>query len=375
MVVSATFGFSPDPPRMNLFESAQSRLRVLKDVNAPLYAPALYAEYIRAVELAGGELADQQKIFYGFRQYLTFERLCGEALERADAAERDARENRAAVQIDVVQGRHQLREMISGIRAGLDRTGISNAGRGGLVRAEVLLREAEIMSDAGRWLEARQKMEGAFAAARAADYERRERMSRFNDPQLIDKWDRWARETIHGSAQHSTKAILVVKSRNVCLLLDSGSVVRRYAADLGKNSAYDKSYRGDEATPEGKYKIIEKKGLGRSKFHKALLINYPNDEDVRSFRRSHRVGHLLPQSRLGGLIEIHGDGGRDKNWTQGCVALHNTDMDDLYSRVGPETPVTIVGNYSDFDLLAPGSRAGQPRESAAVEAYGATSLR
>jgi len=46
---------------------------------------------------------------------------------------------------------------------------------------------------------------------------------------------------------------------------------------------------------------------------------------------------------MGGLIEIHGNGGRGKDWTKGCVALRNSDMDDLFRRTSVGTPVTIVG--------------------------------
>ncbi|HSD26878.1 MAG TPA: L,D-transpeptidase, partial [Vicinamibacteria bacterium] len=62
-------------------------------------------------------------------------------------------------------------------------------------------------------------------------------------------------------------------------------------------------------------------------------------------------------------IEIHGEGGRGQNWTEGCVALSNPDIDDLYGRVGVGTRVTIVGgDGSDgafSDLLA---RVGDGRE-------------
>jgi hypothetical protein len=101
-------------------------------------------------------------------------------------------------------------------------------------------------------------------------------------------------------------------------------------------------------------KIIKKKGAGHSKYYKALLINYPNEEDIRLFRRARTLGLFLPRTRIGGLIEIHGDGGRDQNWTEGCVALTNSDMDDLFARVDVGTPVTIVGNASEVDRMAGG---------------------
>ena len=80
-----------------------------------------------------------------------------------------------------------------------------------------------------------------------------------------------------------------------------------------------------------------------SNYYKALALNYPNDEDRAEFDRLRRAGRIPRGTSLGGLIEIHGEGGRGRDWTKGCVALANQDMDDLFRRIGVGTPVTIVG--------------------------------
>jgi len=72
-------------------------------------------------------------------------------------------------------------------------------------------------------------------------------------------------------------------------------------------------------------------------------LNYPNDEDRAQFASLRRQGRIPSNASLGGLIEIHGEGGRGKDWTKGCVALANNDMDDLFRRAAVGTPVTIVG--------------------------------
>ena len=73
------------------------------------------------------------------------------------------------------------------------------------------------------------------------------------------------------------------------------------------------------------------------------MINYPNDEDRKNFLEARQKGWIPRRSRLGGLIEIHGEGGRKEDWTLGCVALRNPDMDRLFEQVQVGTPVTIVG--------------------------------
>ena len=81
-----------------------------------------------------------------------------------------------------------------------------------------------------------------------------------------------------------------------------------YDIGLGRFGLSDKMYSGDEATPEGRYKIIRK--FPNSTFYKALLIDYPNEEDRESFARGKRAGTIPVKAGIGGEIEIHG-GGKD----------------------------------------------------------------
>lgn len=350
-MIAAAVGLAPDPPQFRLLESAQTQGRVLREVDAPTYAPNEYDAYVRDLVRAKEELAAQNAKFYYSRQYLTFDRLSREAFEASVIAERAARENLSSLKLDVNRRIREVRDLAAGIRGRNNRIGMSPASRTRLTRAEVLVREAEILGESEDWHLSNERVLSALSFVRSAEQEQHERLGRYSNAELVKQWDRWVHETVEWSARTGSKAIVVVKSRNLCLLLDSGRVIRTYDADLGKNGVLDKSFRGDEATPEGRYKVIKKKGRGHSKYYKALLINYPNDEDIRSFRRARTLGLLSARSRLGGLIEIHGAGGRDLNWTQGCVALHNSDMDDIFSRAEIGTPVTIVGNFSGFDRM------------------------
>ena len=121
--------------------------------------------------------------------------------------------------------------------------------------------------------------------------------------------------------------------------------------------------QGDRATPEGRYRIVEKKDPGQSIYHRALLLDYPNAADRQHFAAAKRRGEIPRGSGIGGLIEIHGDGGRGQNWTDGCVALANGDMDDLFARVELGTRVTIVrGDGSDGAFSSLLARVKQPEE-------------
>ncbi|PIP70350.1 MAG: hypothetical protein COZ31_09250 [Nitrospirae bacterium CG_4_10_14_3_um_filter_44_29] len=78
-----------------------------------------------------------------------------------------------------------------------------------------------------------------------------------------------------------------------------------------------------------------------SRYHKALLINYPNEEDRKIFNDAKRKGLIPSRAGIGGLIEIHG-GGKD-GMTYGCVAMENKHIEELYNIIKAGTPVTIVG--------------------------------
>jgi murein L,D-transpeptidase YafK len=146
---------------------------------------------------------------------------------------------------------------------------------------------------------------------------------------------------------------VVDKVNHYADLYYDGRLKKRYRVDLGMSWLGDKVRRGDNATPEGKYKIIRKMGPSETRYYRALLLNYPNEEDRRQFVELKRKGQISGRADIGGSIEIHGHGGRGTDWTQGCVALANADMDDLcrYVRVG--TPVTIVGYRGDVPEAQP----------------------
>jgi murein L,D-transpeptidase YafK len=119
--------------------------------------------------------------------------------------------------------------------------------------------------------------------------------------------------------------------------------VARFEAELGSNGLERKRHAGDRATPEGRYLVAAKKASGATKYHLALLLDYPNADDRRRYQQGVANGSIGRSTGIGSLIEIHGGGGSGKDWTDGCVALTDEDMDRLYPQVVVGTPVTIVG--------------------------------
>jgi len=166
-----------------------------------------------------------------------------------------------------------------------------------------------------------------------------------------EKWVKWHDNLVLWSRKNNAYAIFVDKMARVCRLYNSGKIVAEYPVDLGQKWMGNKHYQGDNATPEGMYKIIKKLGKNQSIYYKAFLLNYPNDEDKKRFSEGKKTGKIPHNAKIGGLIEIHGEGGKGVHWTNGCVALSNRHMDELFNKVEIGTPVLIVGSLKSFNEL------------------------
>ena len=129
--------------------------------------------------------------------------------------------------------------------------------------------------------------------------------------------------------------VVVNKGRREMLLLSGESVVRTYRIALGRDPVGHKMQEGDGRTPEGRYTIDRRNP--RSAYHLSLHISYPNEQD------RERAGVLGVDP--GGDIMIHGlpnEGGtREGDWTRGCIAVTDAEMDEIWDLVPDGTPVEI----------------------------------
>lgn len=170
----------------------------------------------------------------------------------------------------------------------------------------------------------------------------------------FDQYDNWVKlvdDALKTSARRKNYVIIVDKFARNCQVYFSGKLKYTFEAELGPRWIGDKRHKGDNATPEGKYQVIKKLGPKQTKYYKALLINYPNEEDRKRFSDEIQNGSLPVNSDIGGLIEIHGDGGKGFHWTNGCIALKNRNMDNVFRMVSVGTPVVIVGSTKKLTEL------------------------
>jgi murein L,D-transpeptidase YafK len=142
------------------------------------------------------------------------------------------------------------------------------------------------------------------------------------------------------TAPEKADSILILKKDHLMELLAGGKVIHTYKVVLGQGGLAPKVRQGDGRTPEGHY-IIDAK-YANSEYHKALHISYPNAEDR---KRAARLG-VSP----GGSILIHGlpngkgyigAAHRLYDWTLGCIAVTDEEIDEVWKLVAVGTPVEI----------------------------------
>ncbi|MBU2537068.1 MAG: L,D-transpeptidase [Proteobacteria bacterium] len=147
--------------------------------------------------------------------------------------------------------------------------------------------------------------------------------------------------------------IVIKKAKKKLFLYSEEKLLRTYPVKLGLNPVGDKLQQGDKRTPEGSYYVCIKNP--RSKYYLSLGLSYPSIEDaergleqklISKGDRDRIIDRISKKSippwdtPLGGEIFIHG-GGETWDWTYGCVAMHNKDIEELYKVITVGTEVVI----------------------------------
>jgi murein L,D-transpeptidase YafK len=150
----------------------------------------------------------------------------------------------------------------------------------------------------------------------------------------------WAAHTTASSSARLADRIIVEKSARTMTLMGDGKVLKTYNVALSRQPVGQKEREGDHKVPEGQYVIDSKNS--QSRFHLALHISYPNSADR---ERARKLG-----VKPGGNIEIHGLDSkyawvgslqRQVDWTDGCIAVTNSEIEEIWPLVRVGTPVEI----------------------------------
>ena len=144
------------------------------------------------------------------------------------------------------------------------------------------------------------------------------------------------------SFAHPVKAdqVVVVKSQRTLTLLSQGKVIHTYKVALGGTPVGAKEQQGDHKTPEGHY-VLDRRN-SKSRFYKSIHVSYPNEQDQQKAAKN----GTLP----GGDVMIHGLANgfgwlgaihRAMDWTDGCIAVTDAEIDEIWKLVPDGTPIEI----------------------------------
>ncbi len=139
--------------------------------------------------------------------------------------------------------------------------------------------------------------------------------------------------------------IRIDKSDHTLSLFAGDTAVRTYGVALGPGGAGPKQWEGDQKTPVGTYRVS---GRIPGLFHRFLVVSYPNDEDRLRYGELKRLGEVPKGRGVGHSIGIHGVGSRElagvhkeTDWTLGCIALDDAEIDEVASLVKDGTRIVI----------------------------------
>jgi lipoprotein-anchoring transpeptidase ErfK/SrfK len=140
--------------------------------------------------------------------------------------------------------------------------------------------------------------------------------------------------------------VVIDKSDYELNVFDAQGWYATYPVVFGNNTLADKCVEGDRCTPEGNFRIVNKRK--HEKWSRYMGLDYPTPASIARFNELKRQGKIPKNATPGAGVGIHGTWPHDEymidrysNWTNGCIALKNEDIQDLYSYVPVGTPVQI----------------------------------
>lgn len=348
LVLSLFLAACKTPPVPPEAAQADTLEHELWRAGALIFTPGQYGDFRALLRRAKDRLIKEKSRFAWFRNYHEVQREYLEVLSKGNDLYQTIQDFKRDRTRALTTELNALRDRMAALHRTTETLNEGRLARSSLTRADIALAEARILLDKGQFDGSAAKIAEAEDFFRSGQETILSLLTRYFDPQQAKTWKTSAEETIAEARARGTTVFLVAKLERELAVYRGAKRLAVYGIGLGRFGLSDKTSAGDDATPEGRYRVTKK--YPWTKFYKALLINYPNDEDRKKFARAKKMGLLPASASIGGLIEIHG-GGMD-GVTEGCVAVDNEVMDKLYSLAEVGTTVTIVGTLkSEEEIL------------------------
>lgn len=339
---------SPKPP-VSEVEAARLSLSMAGSGEAATYSRRLFNEASALYDSAMINWQDENKRFILLRDFSRVKKFAAESQQKALEALENSKTSTSNLEVNIKEKIDSLNNLTVYFDRIFKFYPLPPEIWSRISKGKLLLRESEIAYSKGQYFQANRKIIDSEYLL-TASYEKASQDLK-NYFESYSQWKKWVDKTIRESRQKQNCSIIIDKFSRKCFIYVNGTRKYEYNVELGSNWVGHKRVRGDKATPEGMYCITKKFGSNKTKYYKALLIDYPNASDKAEFSREMAQGTLPKNAKIGGMIEIHGNGGKGIDWTEGCVALSDSEMDIVFRLVKEGTPVTIVGSTVQLNQL------------------------
>lgn len=350
IIIAALFIELPVPPT-SLHKSARQALHQAKLVRADQLAPNSFKEEQILFDSAMSYWAIENEKFMLLRNYSFMQFYLERSQLAAELAYKVAKNERKNYQENLLQQIENIADMFSYYALYLANVPLSKQDSKAMNLAKLQLEVIILSVEKDLLTGVDKKLTQVHNIVNSLIITSKELIRHYFED--YPNWEELREKAIKESQQKHTHLIIIDKFKRSCQVFKNGKIITTFSVELGSNWIGDKQRAGDKSTPEGAYKILVKKAASQTKFHKAFLLNYPNEVDLKRYQMNIKNGVIPKNARTGGDIEIHGMGGKGTDWTDGCIALSNQDMDQLYDMVSVNTPILIVGSTQPLKTVLP----------------------
>jgi hypothetical protein len=346
LIILLLIHFTPSPPEDDMLYARQSLSEAAR-CKAGTYSKKLYIEANAAYDSAMIYWGRENKKFIFFRDFNKVLKYAKLSAKKANQASESSQTNSTSLRVRLKDKIEDLNKTALSIERLFGRYPMTADVRNRISNGKFFLKEGEVAYEKEQFLTANKKITEAeyllSEVYKNATADLRDYFKSFST------WKKWVQSAINDSRVNECYSIIVDKFSKKLYLYYNGMKKYEFDTELGRNWVGTKRRMGDKATPEGSYRIVNKFQGRQTPYHKSLSLDYPNARDTERFKGEISRGTLPAYAKIGGGIEIHGGGGRGADWTEGCIALTDSEIDVIFKIVQIGTPVTIVGSSKNID--------------------------
>ncbi|MFO0774950.1 MAG: L,D-transpeptidase [Nitrospiraceae bacterium] len=330
-------------PPPELVQDVEALDHELHEIGVAEFAPDEYNEFLEHWVALKTRLEEEDDLI---RLPWEPNRMANEVARVADHARktlsltkerREAQRTAASAQLDIAN------ERLAALKHHVDAIGGHAVIGQQLLEAEMLVQQAKSYYDHARYTRAQEQAHVVTQSLGVQTVKLTRELSRYADEEKVAAWQAMAQHTVEWSRRAKAYAIVVDKSARNLQLYRNGKPMTSIPIRLGADGVLEKRLPGDGATPEGYYHIVQKRGPERTTLHRALVLDYPNGEDRRSFGLSRPLNTRRAKEDTATMVAIHGEDDGGLHQALGSLIVDNLQIDALYRDIETGTPVTIVG--------------------------------